>query len=84
MPKKAKILLEDVIRAMDNLSLYFDEEIEALREKGIEAKEMQNFLKGSYAMKDASGIYLAWAKHYLAQLAKGLESPEEEEIISEI
>ncbi len=84
MSEEMSMLLGDVVRAMENLNRHFDEKIEALREKGTDTKEIQNLLKGSHAMKDASGIYLAWANHYLTQLGKGLESTEEEEIISEV
>ncbi len=75
----AKELLESVIGSMEALNRYFDEKIEALREKGIDEKEIQGLIKGSYAMKDASNIYLSWSSHYLQQIEKGMNSLEEED-----
>jgi len=83
MSKEVKILLSDVVLAMKGLDRYFDDKIEALRENGTEAKEIQGLVKGSQAMKDASGIYLTWASHYLEQIEKASELSEEE-VITEV
>ncbi|MDC4227341.1 MAG: hypothetical protein MPW15_24635 [Candidatus Manganitrophus sp.] len=53
---------------MQRLNQQFEDKIEELRQKGKDEAELQELVKGAMAMKDASGIYLSWANHYIARL----------------
>ena len=77
--------LAAVIQAMQHLNQQFEDKIEELRQKGKEEAELQVLIKGAMAMKDASGIYLSWANHYIARLqqTEGMEPEDEESIIVE-
>lgn len=77
--------MEEVIHAMESISNAFEGKIEQLRQNGKDEEALQKLVKGAMAMKDAAGIYLSWAQHYIAQLEKteGLEPNEAESIISE-
>lgn len=79
MSTDVKKSLAEVMEAMQNLSRCFEEKIDELRKKGTEEKELLQLTNGAAAMKDACGIYLAWANHYIARLNKteGNESDEE-------
>jgi ABC-type Fe3+-hydroxamate transport system substrate-binding protein len=77
--------LAGVIDAMQRLNQQFEDKIEELRQKGKDEVELQILVKGAMAMKDASGIYLSWANHYIARLqqTEGMEPDDEESIIVE-
>ncbi len=77
--------LAAVIGAMQHLNQQFEDKIEELRQKGKDEGELQVLVKGAMAMKDASGIYLSWANHYISRLVKaeGMEPEDEESIIVE-
>lgn len=77
--------LMNVIDAMQRLNQQFEDKIEELRQKGKDEAELQMLVKGAMAMKDASGIYLSWANHYIARLqqTEGMEPEDEESIIVE-
>ncbi|MGB3942883.1 MAG: hypothetical protein WBK96_15465 [Candidatus Manganitrophaceae bacterium] len=76
--------LKKLIQVMESLSQDFENKIEDLRQKGQDEEELQQLVKGAMAMKDAAGIYLSWANHYIAKLnqAEGME-PEDESMIVE-
>ena len=83
MNNNLKELLDDVLLAMERLNNSFQEQVTRLRQEGVEEKEVTALLKGVMAMRDASGIYMAWANHYIerfGQEEKGnpLDEAEEE------
>ncbi|TAK06973.1 MAG: hypothetical protein EPO39_07645 [Candidatus Manganitrophaceae bacterium] len=77
--------LAGVIEAMKHLNQQFEDKIEELRQKGKDEEALQVLVKGAMAMKDASGIYLSWANHYIARLqqTEGLDPEDEESVIVE-
>lgn len=85
MPSKVKQSLANVIGAMELLNRHFEDQIEALRQKGKDEEELQKLVKGAMAMKDASGIYLSWANHFIERLiqTEGLEQEDESIIVEE-
>lgn len=85
MPSKVKESLANVIGAMALLNKNFEDQIETLRQNGKDEEELQKLVKGAMAMKDASGIYLSWANHFIERLVQteGLEPEDEESIIVE-
>ena len=85
MSDPVKKSIEHVVDAMKDLTLRFEEKIETLRKKGKDEKEIQILVNGALAMKDAAGIYLAWANHYMARLNKteGVELDEDDSVIVE-
>ncbi|MFY9270098.1 MAG: hypothetical protein WAO55_10175 [Candidatus Manganitrophaceae bacterium] len=85
MPSKVKESLANVIGAMELLNKNFEDQIETLRQNGKDEEELQKLVKGAMAMKDASGIYLSWANHFIERLVQteGLEPEDEESIIVE-
>ena len=72
--------LEEVVSAMEKLCGVFEKKVEEMRIKGKGEEELRQLTQGAMAMKDAAGIYLAWANHYIARLNKteGLEMSEAE------
>ena len=85
MSDPVKKSIEHVVDAMKDLTLRVEEKIEALRKKGKDEKEIQILVNGALAMKDAAGIYLAWANHYMARLntTEGVELDEDDSVIVE-
>ncbi len=85
MPSKVKQSLTNVIGAMELLNRHFEDQIEELRQKGKDEEELQKLVKGAMAMKDASGIYLSWANHFIERLlqTEGMDPEDEESIITE-
>ncbi|MCG3117038.1 MAG: hypothetical protein LLH30_15280 [Candidatus Manganitrophus sp. SA1] len=85
MSSKVKESLANVIGAMELLNKNFEDQIETLRQSGKDEEELQKLVKGAMAMKDASGIYLSWANHFIERLVQteGLEPEDEESIIVE-
>jgi hypothetical protein len=56
--------------AMGDLHRQFEERINLLRQQGKDEKALLELVKGEMAMKDAAGIYLSWAAHYIERLAQ--------------
>lgn len=83
MPSEVKQALANVIGAMQLLNQQFEDKIEALRQEGKDEEELQKLVKGAMAMKDASGIYLSWANHFIERLTKTEGMEMEESIIVE-
>jgi hypothetical protein len=85
MSDPVKKSLQHVLDAMKDLTQSFEGKIEELRKKGKDEKEIQVLVNGALAMKDAAGIYIAWANHYIARLNKadGIESDEEDSMMVE-
>lgn len=85
MPSKVKESLANVIGAMELLNKNFEDQIETLRQNGKDEEELQKLVKGAMAMKDASGIYLSWANHFIERLiqTEGLEQEDESIIVEE-
>lgn len=85
MPSKVKQSLAGVIAAMELLNQHFEDQIETLRQQGKDEEELQKLVKGAMAMKDASGIYLSWANHFIERLiqTEGVAPEDEESIIVE-
>ncbi|MDC4203114.1 MAG: hypothetical protein MPW14_15370 [Candidatus Manganitrophus sp.] len=85
MSSKVKESLANVIGAMELLNKNFEDQIETLRQNGKDEEELQKLVKGAMAMKDASGIYLSWANHFIERLiqTEGMEQEDEESIIVE-
>ncbi len=85
MSDAVKKSLDHVVDAMKDLTLRFEEKIEELRRKGKDEKEIQVLVNGALAMKDAAGIYLAWANHYISRLNKteGIELDEADSMLLE-
>jgi hypothetical protein len=81
MENPVKQALEEVKMAMVRLNGQFDDRVKAFRLMGKDEKELSELTKGAMAMKDAAGIYLAWASHYIERLEKteGLDLDEESE-----
>ncbi len=81
MMNPEKESLKDVLLAMEKLNGHFEGKINEFRRQGKEEREISGLVKGAMAMKDAAGIYLAWANHYIEQLhkAEGLSLPDMEE-----
>ncbi len=78
--------LRDITLAMSSLNDQFQDEIEALRRDGRDEETIHGLVKGAAAMRDASGIYVAWAGHFvekLTQVAGGADQEEEDHIIVE-
>lgn len=65
-----KKTLEDVLTAMTRLNSHFEDKVKEFRLQGRDEKELSELIKGAMAMKDAAGIYLAWASHYIERLEK--------------
>jgi hypothetical protein len=65
-----KASLDEVMRSMEKLSYAFEDKIDDLRQKGTDQKELLELSKGANAMKDAAGIYISWARHYIERLDK--------------
>jgi len=53
----------DVALAIERLNQAFEKRADALRQAG-DAKELQQWLTATHAMRDSGNIYLSWAKHY--------------------
>ncbi|MBI3802710.1 MAG: hypothetical protein HY282_02980 [Nitrospirae bacterium] len=85
MSNNVEQALANVIQAMQGLNQQFEDKIEEMRQQGKDEEELQQLVKGALAMKDASGIYLSWANHYIAKLAQteGAEPDDDESIIIE-
>jgi len=49
--------------AIERLNQAFEKRADALRQAG-DAKELQQWLTATHAMRDSGNIYLSWAKHY--------------------
>jgi hypothetical protein len=81
MENPVKQALEEVKMAMVRLNGQFEDRVQAFRLMGKDEKELSELTKGAMAMKDAAGIYLAWASHYIERLEKteGLDLDEESE-----
>ncbi len=65
-----KASLDEVMRSMEKLSYSFEDKIDDLRQKGKDQKDLLELSKGAMAMKDAAGIYISWARHYIERLDK--------------
>ena len=85
MDAVVKRSLEEVVSAMEKLCGVFEKKVEEMRIKGKGEEELRQLTQGAMAMKDAAGIYLAWANHYIARLNKteGLEMSEAESMTVE-
>lgn len=85
MSNKVKESLANVIGAMELLNKNFEDQIETLRQNGKDEEELQKLVKGAMAMKDASGIYLSWANHFIERLiqTEGMEQEDESIIVEE-
>ncbi|MBI3358563.1 MAG: hypothetical protein HY201_02460 [Nitrospirae bacterium] len=70
MEKGVKESLGGVMQAMMRLNDQFEDKVKALRLQGRDEQELSELIKGAMAMKDAAGIYLAWANHYIERLEK--------------
>ena len=70
MEKNVKESLNEVMQAMVRLNSNFEDKVAAFRLQGRDEAELTTLIKGAMAMKDAAGIYLAWAGHYIDQLEK--------------
>lgn len=83
MGNPAKQALEEVKMAMVRLSGQFEDRVQVFRLMGKDEKELSELTRGAMAMKDAAGIYLAWASHYIERLEKteGLDLDEESEAV---
>lgn len=68
MSSNVEQALANVIQAMQRLNQQFEDKIEEMRKQGRDEAELQQLVKGALAMKDASGIYLSWANHYIERL----------------
>jgi hypothetical protein len=81
MEDSVKESLENVKRAMVQLNAHFENHVHMFRLQGKDEKELLELTKGAMAMKDAAGIYLAWASHYIERLDKteGLDLDEASE-----
>ena len=62
--------LEGVLCSMGKFQNIFEGRIQELRSQCRDEKTLTELSKGSMAMKDAAGIYLSWARHYMEQLNK--------------
>jgi len=83
MEKIVKESLGEVMQAMVKLNGQFEDKVRALRLQGRDEKELSELMKGAMAMKDAAGIYLAWAGHYIERLEK-TEGLDEDDLSEEI
>ncbi len=70
MEKSVKESLGDVMQAMVRLNDHFEDSVKVCRSQGRDQKELSELTTGAMAMKDAAGIYLAWASHYIDRLEK--------------
>ena len=63
--------LDEVVLGMERLGQVFSEEIETHRLGGRSEEDLKRLGKGADAMRDAAGLYLAWARHYINELNAG-------------
>jgi len=63
--------LGEVVLAMEHLGQTFSQEIENRRQEGCSEEDLKRLRKGADAMRDAAGIYLTWAHHYINALNAG-------------
>ncbi|MEK7703156.1 MAG: hypothetical protein AAB317_04260 [Nitrospirota bacterium] len=79
MESQTKKALKEVMEAMVRLNGQFEDRVKILRLMQTDEKELADLTKGAMAMKDAAGIYLAWAGHYIERLDKseGIDLSEE-------
>jgi len=68
--------LNDVVRSMERFHRAFEDQLKIQPPR--EETDRIELTKGAMAMKDAAGIYLAWANHYMKRLDKtdGLDMDE--------
>ena len=60
--------LEEVVVAMERLGQAFSKEIDAHRKGGRSEEDLKRLSRGADAMRDAAGLYLTWANHYISEL----------------
>lgn len=58
----------EVVQAMERLTQAFEVRVGELRKLGRDEAEIKQLMQGAMAMKDSSGIYLAWARHFMSKL----------------
>jgi len=63
--------LDEVVFAMERLGQAFLKEIDGHRQAGRSEEDLKRLGKGADAMRDAAGIYLTWAHHYVNELNAG-------------
>jgi len=68
--------LEEVVLAMERLGQAFLKEIASCRQAGRSEEDLKRLSQGAEAMRDAAGIYLTWAHHYINELNAGDSSEE--------
>ena len=71
----------DVVRSMERFHRAFEDQIKTLSPGGGETDVIE-LTKGAMAMKDAAGIYLAWANHYMQRLRR-TDAPDGDEMMEE-
>jgi hypothetical protein len=78
MPVDVEKSFGEVVRAMEKLTEAFEQRVGELRKMGSDEASIKSLMQGAAAMKDSSGIYLAWARHFMNKLTEteGLEEDE--------
>lgn len=79
MPDDIQRSIAHVAEAIERLNQAFEQRADQLRLDG-DSKELQDWMKATYAMRDSGNIYLTWAKHYAraAGVPSGSDSDLEE------
>jgi len=69
---------EEVVTAMEKLTEAFQQRVRELQKLTGDDDHIKSLMQGAAAMKDSSGIYLAWARHFMSKLSEtaGLEEDE--------
>ena len=72
----------EVVAAMEKLTEAFQQRVSELKKMGSDEASVKSLMQGAAAMKDSSGIYLAWARHFMNKLieTEGIEEDEGENI----
>lgn len=82
MPVDIEKSFGDVVVAMEKLTDAFQLRVVELQKLGRDESDIKSLKQGAMAMQDSSGIYLAWARHFMSKLGEieGFEENEEAEI----
>jgi len=70
--------IHEASQAMERLILSFKKYIDGMEASGASVVELQHLTKGIHAIRDSSGIYMTWAKHFAKLVGEEGEGAEED------